>query len=201
MVVYLVTSFARMHLGFNYPSDCILSLPVIIVVIGAAHILREIESAFGCQDMCNTDEIEYDVCYADKALGILPLTFGNFYLSTLITPSTIVFFAVSLLVFIGLTSHPIEFWRKTPYMFGNIMGIYLFHNILLCPRASNSKLSLALLTENTLFDSMGLTIVAYTYLTFSFIASLIVLNALLGRRTGHFLSIILRTLFYIVNIL
>ena len=49
LLTYLLTSLSRMHLGFNYPSDCILSLPVILLIIGASHFLNSIESnAFGC---------------------------------------------------------------------------------------------------------------------------------------------------------
>jgi PAP2 superfamily len=47
---YFLTSLSRMHLGFNYPSDCILSLPVAALLIGGAHLLRSIEgTVFKCQ--------------------------------------------------------------------------------------------------------------------------------------------------------
>lgn len=49
ILTYVLTSLSRMHLGFNYPSDCILSLPVILLIIGASHGLHLLESsAFGC---------------------------------------------------------------------------------------------------------------------------------------------------------
>lgn len=45
---YLLASLARVHLGSCYPSDCILSLPVALVVIAAAYGIRALESPLGC---------------------------------------------------------------------------------------------------------------------------------------------------------
>jgi hypothetical protein len=62
------------------------------------------------------------------------VTISN-YLSTSLNPTqTIVYAVVGTVVFMAMTSYPIEFWRKLPYVFANIMGIYLFHSILLCPK-------------------------------------------------------------------
>ncbi len=40
----LISSFARVHMGSCYPSDCILSMPLIPLVIGFANLLRLIDA-------------------------------------------------------------------------------------------------------------------------------------------------------------
>jgi len=48
---YLVASFARVHLGSCYPSDCLLTLPLVLIVIGLAyglHYLGNLSDCNGC---------------------------------------------------------------------------------------------------------------------------------------------------------
>jgi len=101
---------------------------VILLVILFSHLLGFLEHYFGCQDLCSNQ----DVCYADGN-EIKSIKIETFALSELNPVSSWVFFAIGIILFIILTSHPIEFWRKTPYMFGNLMGVYIFQNIFLCP--------------------------------------------------------------------
>ena len=112
--------------------------------------------------------------------------------------SSWVIFLLGYLLFGVLTAYPVEFWRKTPYLFGNLFAIYLFHNILLCPCASNS-LSAALSPSliSPISKDSYLLAAGYSFIVISF-ASTYVVNNLLGRRTGHCLSFVLRSIFFFV---
>jgi hypothetical protein len=97
------------------------------------------DDSYGCSKACSDKE----VCYADSNNpNISELTFYNFDLSYLNPVSTTVISILGTFIFIALSVYPIEFWRKTPYMFGNILGVYLFFNLALCPCESNSFKSL-----------------------------------------------------------
>jgi hypothetical protein len=108
--------------------------------------------------------------------------------------STAIYSLIGFLVSTILTSYPIEFWRKAPYVFGNILGLYLFFNINLCPGPSSDFLSLQDTSSKGL--SGRLQAVTWAFYLFSF-ASTYVINSLLGRRVGHLLSIIMRSAFFI----
>jgi hypothetical protein len=49
LAAYVVTSFARIHLGSCYPSDCLASLPLILIVLGLSLLLWYIDKFFGCE--------------------------------------------------------------------------------------------------------------------------------------------------------
>ena len=44
LVMYLALSFLKVHLGQNYPSDCILSGPPILVIIGLWYLWKWLEN-------------------------------------------------------------------------------------------------------------------------------------------------------------
>jgi len=57
---FLLTSFSRIHLGYQYPSDCLLTLPISILVISASHLLRLLDPLFGCPySLINKDLVCY----------------------------------------------------------------------------------------------------------------------------------------------
>jgi hypothetical protein len=41
------------------------------------------------------------------------------------------------LIFIILTTYPIEFWRKTPFLFGSLQGFFLHESLNLSPNQVN----------------------------------------------------------------
>lgn len=188
---FLLTSLSRMHLGFNYPSDCLLTLPLSILTIAGSLVLRLCEGSFGCKECLK------ETCYSDSDPTFSTLTIYNFQLSNLNSTSTAIYSAVGFLIFAILTSYPVEFWRKTPYMFGNLLGIYLFFNIALCPNPSSGNKSLPDTSSKGLTGKSALQIMTYFFYAFCF-ASTYVINSLLGRRTGQLLSIILRSVFFLV---
>jgi len=74
---FLATSFARMHLGYNYPSDCLLTLPLSVIVVALSLTLGLTEGAFGCNSCGNKD---FSPCYGTLAQGDV-LNIRNFDLS------------------------------------------------------------------------------------------------------------------------
>ncbi len=65
------------------------------------------------------------------------ITFDNFDMDYLNPGLFTGFIICAFLVFSILTSYPLEFWRKTPFMFSLILAIYEFHVIMLCPNSNN----------------------------------------------------------------
>jgi hypothetical protein len=121
------------------------------------------------------------------------------YLSSPLNPAqTVLIATLGTLLFGALTAYPIEFWRKTPYTFANIMAVYIFHSMLKCPKEGEGQ-------GYGLEDSsqmIGLPINGWIeaciilYLVFQYFEIYVIAN-LLGRRTGHTMSLILRTFVYI----
>lgn len=99
-------------------------------------------------------------------IGIDTFTVSNLNLGT-----SIIYLSVGFVIFSILTAYPFEFWRKTPYLFGNILAIYLFQNIMLCPNEGNGYAS-CLDPENnpvTLYSYSYLALFVYIFLFFSFV--------------------------------
>jgi hypothetical protein len=69
LLAYLVTSFSRVHLGYTYPSDCIITLPIAILVILCTHLVRLLEGLGSC-NYDNTTYLVDQVCYDKKGLEI-----------------------------------------------------------------------------------------------------------------------------------
>lgn len=122
------------------------------------------------------------------------------YLSSPLNPTqTALIATLGTLLFGVLTAYPIEFWRKTPYTFANIMAVYIFHSMLKCPKKGegqgygleeNSEI-IGVVPNNGWIEACII-----LYLVFQYFEIYVIAN-LLGRRTGHTMSIILRTIVYI----
>jgi len=68
MAFYLMTSFTKVHLGLNYPSDCIFTAVPILVIIGSWYFLMWLESATSLCPSCTDPETGKETfCYADSA--------------------------------------------------------------------------------------------------------------------------------------
>ena len=91
-----------------------------------------------------------------------------------------IYLFIGFAVFGILTAYPFEFWRKTPYMFANLLSVYLFHNIMLCPNSENGYRSALApyINSKDLNDDRFLAAIAYIYLFFSFVKYFI--NNILG---------------------
>ncbi len=77
-------------------------------------------------------------------------------------------------------------------MFGNILAVYMFHAAMLSPN-SNVK---GLKKERDLENSGVLRAIVFTFIAMN-LASTYVISNLMGRRTGHLLSAILRCLTFL----
>ena len=182
-IAYLLTSFSRVHLGYTYPSDCIMTLPIAILVILCTHLIRLIESFGSCMYESKTYQVDL-VCYDPNGLNITGFHFWGQhpgYLAVLIT--------VGFAAFLVLTAYPIEFWRKTPYLFANLLAIYIFHASMLSPSAQVRGLRREMKGE----ISGNLKAIVVILLVTN-MASNYVISNLMGRRTGHLLTAIIRTL-------
>ena len=99
-------------------------------------------------------------------------------------------------IFSVFSWYPIEFWNKTPYFIPSLLAIYLFENIMLCPcEANNYQTVIAPRAEppkNASQRALAVSILIISY------GCTWIVNNLLGNRTGHLLSYILRTIFFFV---
>jgi hypothetical protein len=186
LLAYLVTSFSRMHLGYTYPSDCIITLPIAILVILFTHLVRFLERLGSC--IFDNKNYQADqVCYDPYGLDITRFNFWGQnpgYLAFLIT--------LGFGSFLVLTAYPIEFWRKTPYLFANLFAIYIFHASMLSPSAQVRGLRREMRNEM----SGNLKAIVMIMLATN-LASNYVISNLMGRRTGHLLTAIIRSLTFI----
>ena len=186
LLAYLVTSFSRIHLGYTYPSDCIITLPIAILVILFTHLVRLLEGFGSCMNDNRNYQVDL-VCYDSIDLEITGFHFWGQnpgYLAFLIT--------LGFGSFLLLTAYPIEFWRKTPYLFANLLAIYIFHASMLSPSAQVRGLRREMRREMSGNLKAIVMILLVTNL-----ASNYVISNLMGRRTGHLLTAIIRSLTFI----
>ena len=82
LLAFFVCSFSRVHLGYNYPSDCVMTLPIAILTTGFAHLMIIMYSLLSC---CQIDSFLKvpEACYCQKEKAV---TLYN-YLSTTLNPT------------------------------------------------------------------------------------------------------------------
>lgn len=64
VLTYVVVSLAKIHLGQNYPSDCILSLPPVLVVIGLFYLVQWVD---GLTNLCPSCGDNDGFCYYESS--------------------------------------------------------------------------------------------------------------------------------------
>jgi len=198
---YIIVSFAKVHLGQNYPSDCLLSLPPIMLIIALFYLLIWFDTVLNLCPACTDHLGNVDgFCYFDSPQMIqndpLLLTRQTFSAGESNWFSTMVIAFGSFAIFSLTSIHPVEFWHKTPYFVPTIVAIYLFKNIILCPSAANDYRSVTspmLLKSAPTFPAQK--VITFSLVFFSYGTTWIV-NNLLGNRTGGLLSYIIRTIFF-----
>ena len=151
--VYFILSFLKVHLGQNYPSDCVISAIPILIIVGLWYLVNWLQKLSTlcptCKDL-NTGSDNF--CYfespeiAGKAELMTRESFQVGYSNSL---SSAMISLGTFLVFSVLSSYPIDFWKKTSYFVPTLLAIYLFDNILLCPTSENNYRTINMPTELT----------------------------------------------------
>jgi len=130
LVVPIVVSFARIHLGSHYPSDCVAGavLGAIVCVIAKILCLADLK---GCS--CPNGNENSQVCYSssqpDAVHRILPETIVatiNWYL-------VLGALGGQLLFSILMVIKPIKFWMKFGAVFGLLFPALTFRLVFICP--------------------------------------------------------------------
>ena len=113
---------------------------------------------------------------------------------------TMIYLCIGYFCFALFTSYPMEFYSKAPYYFASILAVYLFQNIMLCPTPGNEYASLPYVDIKTEATDIAYVnqIVCSVGLLFWSCPVIWLVNNLLGKRTGNFLSFLLRSVFFFV---
>ena len=137
-------------MGAVYPSDCLISLIPIAIIICMIELLPFMEG--GCPNcitgLANGGEAYVNICYYSKANvhnnndlpgggTITPMTRHNFKFLEDNYFRSIWFITIGFIIFMAMSNYPLEFWSKSPYFFGTILAIYMFYGLLLCPTSHN----------------------------------------------------------------
>ena len=112
---------------------------------------------------------------------------------------TVIYSCIGYFLFALFTSYPMEFYSKAPYYFASILAVYLFQNIMLCPTPGNQYASVPYVSIKSATDIAHVNqVVCAVGLLFWSCPVIWLVNNLLGKRTGNFLSFILRSVFFFV---
>ena len=141
LATFIIVSFAKIYLGQNYPSDCLLSLPPIILIIALYYLVCIVDKAIDLCPSCMDKNGNDSLCYYDSeeitAENPILMNRANFSIGVSNSLSTTIIALVWFAIFTVVSSEPIEFWKKIPYFIPTLLSIYLFKNIMLCPCAEN----------------------------------------------------------------
>jgi len=126
LLAFFSSSFARIHLGAHYPSDCIGGLVLGSVISLTSYIVFQFPNIFGCPS-CYADQC-YPSSWANNSM--LPTNFQLQNEALAVTVS----FAVGF--FLVLSScPPLVFWNKSAPIFGTICACVVAEIMLVCPKA------------------------------------------------------------------
>lgn len=193
LLTYVTLSLTRIYLGGSFPSDCLLSLGPITLVLAFHYLL-----SFWLFDFIKICPVcdDKNFCYQQSDPGLYNLiTRENFDFWHLNGEYAISIMLIALFLFTFLSIKPIELWHKTTYFFASSLAILLFQTTMLCPRLeSGYYTSPSPSTIEIGRDSFQMSIII-SLLLFSFLVTFLI-NSLLAKRTGPALSYFLRIVFF-----
>jgi len=126
----ILSSFARVHMGVHYPSDCVIGLIQGILVCIFGTLLWH-ANTIGCAS-CFTDNC-YSLPTTPEGLTKENLKNFNFY-------SLIVSSVVALVITAVSVVKPIDFWDKCDRVYGMLLPGVVFQITFLCPSTMHSSL-------------------------------------------------------------
>jgi membrane-associated phospholipid phosphatase len=131
LLAFLSSSFARIHLGAHYPSDCLGGLTLGLIISLTSWLLFQIPNIFGCPS-----------CFADQCYprGLDPhlMTPSNFELQNIGLGATVAIFVGIFLVL--SSSPPLVFWNKSAPIFGTICACVVAEIFMVCPKGDSKGL-------------------------------------------------------------
>lgn len=197
IVVYLVCSFLQVHLGACFPSDCLMSLVPIVLIIAVHWCFAEIGRAANLCPICDGDFCYYVPGAMDNVVQRI-VTRSNLNMWDLHGVGNTLLFLAMLLCSI-LAVYPLDYWQKTTYFFSMITAVWIFQNTLLCPNSRNnfSGVYSPDLTLQSGVLPRDRTMLVISFLVFTLGVNWIVTN-ILAKRTGAVLSSILVAVFFCV---
>ena len=133
---YLLSSFTRVHLGQCYPSDILISIVPTSLVFGIYFLFSWLDSLSLLCPSCSGSK--HGFCYYGDLPETILITRQSFDSTQLNFASTLIICVAVYIIYSVVSWHPIEFWHKLPYFVPNLLALYLFNNILLCPNESNN---------------------------------------------------------------
>jgi len=118
-------------MGAVYPSDCLISLIPIAIIIGMMELLPFVDG--GCPNCSTIPKPYVNICYSNGHDPVTPsghkmqqMERDNFDFRTDNISTTNWYIIIGFVLFMMLSNYPTEFWPKSPYFFGTILAIYLF---------------------------------------------------------------------------
>lgn len=128
-LAYLLVSITRIYQGANYPSDCLISLPLIIVIIVIHWMVLLIGGVIAACPICDGT-----FCYFDApgspCTSVVTRSSIDLWSLNPVTNSCAVIIAFALL---SILQYPFEYWTKLVYFVPTCSAVWLFQNMLLCP--------------------------------------------------------------------
>jgi hypothetical protein len=134
-LAYVFMSLARIYLGASFPSDCVLSLGPIVMVLAVYYLVGFLfTDVIKFCPACQGDNF----CYIDNnPSGYQVITRKTYDFWTLNGGLGFAFILMALAIFTFISIKPVELWRKTPYFLASCLAIVLFQTSMLCPHARN----------------------------------------------------------------
>ena len=129
---YLVVSASRIALGSNYPSDCLMSFPAIVLILLAKWVFTLIDRQI---ELCPLCEESYFCYYGETGSpATVLITRSSIDIWNLNLATNLVAFFMALLA-TCILNYPFNYWNKLNYFVASCTAIWLFQNMLLCPNA------------------------------------------------------------------
>jgi len=161
LLAAFLSSFARIHLGAHFPSDCLVGFLTGLGICLVSYLLFQLPNILGCPSCLNNE------CY--------PLTVNQEMTSQNFSPQNMPrAFGSQLLViilFVLVNAPPIKFWDKSAPILGSYNSCFLANLIMICPINGSKGLAYADTKQLNTGDVLLAFIIAETNLIISSITS------------------------------
>lgn len=144
IIVYIVSSLLKINMGTCYPTDCIIAIFPIGLILLIHWLIHISVAAIGACPNCKIDP----ACSSDCAVSFCYFNQIGSPVMSLITRTNVnvwdlhgwanVSIMIVSFLLMSVLKFPFDFWQKTTYFIPTIASVWVFQSMMLCPNSKNN---------------------------------------------------------------
>ena len=123
LIFFVLMSLFRIHSGANYPSDCLVTFPIIIVILLLHWAFLEIGTLVSLCPVCDDTYCYYKGGNGSECTGLVTRENIDIFSLNPLTNSIAVIVGYFVMTFMN---YPMDFWGKLEYFVPTFLAVWVF---------------------------------------------------------------------------